>query len=75
MEGLGLREMALEVSVDVEHRFDLAIQLKRLDVAYEIARDSENESKWKQVADFALAEWKVRWPRILWWRVVYFRVP
>jgi len=56
---LELKELALEVSTDVEHKFELAIQLNKLDVAVEIAREVDNESRWKAVADSALNTWKV----------------
>ena len=51
--------MALEVSTDAEHKFELAVQLKRLDLAVEIAKESDSEAKWKQLADLSLVEWKV----------------
>jgi len=60
LESQDLKEMALEVSTDVEHRFDLAIQLNKLDVAVGIAREADSELKWKTVGDVALAAWKFR---------------
>jgi coatomer subunit beta' len=56
-----LKELALQVSTDPDHRFDLAIQLDDLDTALTIARDTphpESESKWKAVGDRALAAWR-----------------
>lgn len=57
LEGQGLKELALDVTTDNEQRFDLALSLDRLDVALEIARSVDIESKWKTVGDAALAAW------------------
>jgi len=51
--------MALEVSSDLEHKFELSIRLKKLNLALEIASRSDSEAKWRQLSDLALAEWKV----------------
>ena len=56
---IDLKELALEVSTDVEHKFELAVQLNKLDVAVEIAREVNTEAKWKIVGDSALSAWKV----------------
>ncbi|KAJ3161160.1 Coatomer subunit beta' [Geranomyces michiganensis] len=58
LEGQNLKEQALAVSADPEHRFDLAIQLQRMDLAYEIAQTLEQEEKWKVVGDKALELWQ-----------------
>ncbi|EKG04923.1 beta prime cop protein, putative [Trypanosoma cruzi] len=47
-------EMALEVTTDDDHRFDLAVQLGRVSLANEIAERSPSMVRWKQVADLAL---------------------
>lgn len=57
LEGQGLKELALDVTTDHEQRFELALSLDRLDVALEIARTLDSESKWKVVGDAALAAW------------------
>lgn len=57
-----LKELALKVSTDPDHRFDLAVQLNDLDMALDIVRDSPqagSEAKWKSVGDKALAAWKM----------------
>ena len=59
LEGLDLKKMAMEVTTDIEHRFELAIQLRMLQTAYEIAKTIDSEIKWKQVGDFALNEWRL----------------
>lgn len=53
--------MALQVTLDPDHKFDLALQLDDLDTALEITRSlpqPEAESKWKAVGDRALAVWR-----------------
>eukprot|EP00475_Leptophrys_vorax_P025589 TRINITY_DN3582_c0_g1_i3.p1 TRINITY_DN3582_c0_g1~~TRINITY_DN3582_c0_g1_i3.p1 ORF type:complete len:791 (-),score=213.32 TRINITY_DN3582_c0_g1_i3:3401-5773(-) len=55
LEAQGLKEVAIEVSRDPEHRFELSLQLERLDLAYDIIRDDESEQKWKQLGDAALS--------------------
>lgn len=58
LEAQGFKEQALEVSLDPDHRFDLAIQLGKLDVAHAICLESSNEHKWKQLGDLALSSSK-----------------
>ncbi|GAO47266.1 hypothetical protein G7K_1476-t1 [Saitoella complicata NRRL Y-17804] len=57
LEGQGFKELALDIATDPEQRFDLALQLARLDVAIEIARAQDLEAKWKTVGDAALLSW------------------
>ena len=62
LETQDLKELALEVSTDPDHKFDLAIQLDDLDTALTLARSSPHlgsQSKWRTVGDRALASWKV----------------
>ncbi|KAI8354809.1 coatomer WD associated region-domain-containing protein [Mortierella sp. GBAus27b] len=59
LESQDMKELALEVSTDKEHKFDLAIQLERLDEAVVIARESDSEPKWKQLGDCAMTKWKI----------------
>jgi coatomer subunit beta' len=59
LDSQGLKEQALEVSIDPDHRFELAIQLGKLETAQEIAKDSATEQKWKQLGDLALSSSKV----------------
>jgi coatomer subunit beta' len=53
LEKQGFKKQALAVTTDPEHKFDLALQLSDLLVAYQIAKESESEQKWKQLADIA----------------------
>ena len=56
LEKQGFKEQALQVSTDPEHRFELALQIGRLDVASALARDSDSAQKWSQLADAASAK-------------------
>ncbi|ETW83757.1 hypothetical protein HETIRDRAFT_415508 [Heterobasidion irregulare TC 32-1] len=61
LEGRDLKELALEVTTDVDHKFELSLQLDDLDSALAIARtvpEAEAETKWKAVGDRALAVWR-----------------
>jgi len=53
LEKQGFKKQALAVSIDPEHKFDLAIQLGDLDTGYALARETASEQKWKQLAELA----------------------
>merc|ERR1711997_901462 len=53
LEKQGFKAQALHVSSDPEHRFELAIQLGDLKVAYDLASEAASEDKWKQLAELA----------------------
>lgn len=56
-----LKELALQVTTDPDHKFELALQLDDLDTALEITRtvpELEAELKWKSLGDRALAVWR-----------------
>jgi coatomer subunit beta' len=56
-----LKELALTVTTDPDHKFDLSLQLDDLDTALDIARsvpELEAETKWKALGDRALAVWR-----------------
>ncbi|KAJ2633508.1 Coatomer subunit beta' [Coemansia sp. RSA 1290] len=57
LEAEGMHELALEVTTDPEQRFDLAVQLNKLDIACELAEKSNAEAKWRIVGDSALRVW------------------
>merc|ERR1712117_943142 len=46
LEKQGFKKQALAVSIDPEHRFDLAIQLGDLDTAYQLAVEIDSDQKW-----------------------------
>eukprot|EP00484_Ammonia_sp_Unknown_P017182 CAMPEP_0197027770 /NCGR_PEP_ID=MMETSP1384-20130603/7644_1 /TAXON_ID=29189 /ORGANISM="Ammonia sp." /LENGTH=938 /DNA_ID=CAMNT_0042456673 /DNA_START=31 /DNA_END=2847 /DNA_ORIENTATION=+ len=56
LEGQGRTELALKVSTDPEHKFELALSLKKLNLAKQILLKSPSQQKWKQLADLALRE-------------------
>ncbi|KAL0319214.1 UNVERIFIED_CONTAM: Coatomer subunit beta'-2 [Sesamum angustifolium] len=55
LESRGMVEDALEVATDPDYRFELAIQLGKLEVAKEIAMGAQSESKWKQLGELAMS--------------------
>lgn len=61
MGNADLKELALEVTTDPDHKFDLSLQLDDLDAALEITRsipEQEAVGKWKALGDRALAVWR-----------------
>ncbi|KDR84450.1 hypothetical protein GALMADRAFT_237319 [Galerina marginata CBS 339.88] len=61
LEGRDLKELALQITTDPDHKFDLALSLDDLDTASEIARtvpENESEVKWKALGDRALTVWR-----------------
>eukprot|EP00731_Ephydatia_muelleri_P015251 Em0008g971a len=56
LEKQGFKTQALAVSTDIDHKFELAIQLKDVRVAYELAKKSESAQKWKQLSELAIAK-------------------
>lgn len=59
LEGQDHQELALEVTNDQEHKWELALKLNRLDLALDLAKEADLEHKWKAVGDAALAAWDV----------------
>lgn len=53
LEKQGFKEQALAVSMDPDHKFELAIQLGKIDAAYKLAQELQSEQKWKDLADMA----------------------
>mmetsp|Transcript_2894 Transcript_2894/g.5235 ORF Transcript_2894/g.5235 Transcript_2894/m.5235 type:complete len:990 (-) Transcript_2894:195-3164(-) len=64
LESQGFKEEALAVSPDADHRFELAIDLKKLSIAHEVlegdseqdAESTDYQSRWKRLGDLALAQ-------------------
>ncbi|XP_055929433.1 coatomer subunit beta'-like isoform X2 [Argiope bruennichi] len=56
LEKQGFKSQALVVSTDADHKFELALQLGDLSIAYDLAKDAMNEQKWKQLAELALTK-------------------
>ncbi|KAJ7569395.1 hypothetical protein O6H91_01G111000 [Diphasiastrum complanatum] len=59
LESRGMLEDALEVATDADYRFELAVQLGKLEVAKAIAEASQSESKWKQLGELAMSAGKL----------------
>eukprot|EP00620_Florenciella_sp_RCC1587_P015150 CAMPEP_0182558538 /NCGR_PEP_ID=MMETSP1324-20130603/2016_1 /TAXON_ID=236786 /ORGANISM="Florenciella sp., Strain RCC1587" /LENGTH=867 /DNA_ID=CAMNT_0024770713 /DNA_START=70 /DNA_END=2670 /DNA_ORIENTATION=+ len=63
LESQGLKEEALGVTKDPDQKFDLSLELGKLDVAYEILLQipeadkdtTDTQSKWKRLGDLALS--------------------
>jgi coatomer subunit beta' len=66
LESQGFKEEALAVSPDLDHRFELALDLKKLAVAHSVLIESDkldhdmdstdSQSKWRRLGDLALAQ-------------------
>ncbi|XP_064642284.1 coatomer subunit beta'-like isoform X2 [Lineus longissimus] len=56
LEKQGFKSQALAVTCDPEHKFELAVGLGDLKIAYQIAKESESEQKWKQLAELATSK-------------------
>ncbi|XP_005099692.1 coatomer subunit beta' [Aplysia californica] len=54
LEKQGFKSQAMAVTCDPEHKFELSIQLCDLRSAYDLAKESQSEQKWKQLAELAV---------------------
>lgn len=59
LESRGQSEKALEIATEPDYKFELAVNLGRLDLALEFAEGSESEAKWKQLGELALSSGKL----------------
>lgn len=63
LESQGFKEEALQVSTDNDHKFELAIDLRKMSIAEEVLMQSEDkdddstevQSKWRRLGDLALS--------------------
>lgn len=55
---IGFKREALNLTSDVEHKFDLSLQLQNLDYAFKIAEECKSLDKWKQCAETAISMWE-----------------
>ena len=56
-----LKELALQITTDPDHKFDLALSLDDLDTALQLTQtvvENESEIKWKALGDRALIVWR-----------------
>jgi len=62
LEARDLKELAMQITTDPDHKFDLALALDDLDAALSVITQSipetEAESKWKALGDRALSVWR-----------------
>ncbi|XP_041377525.1 coatomer subunit beta'-like isoform X2 [Gigantopelta aegis] len=54
LEKQGFKSQAMAVTSDSEHKFELAVGLGDLKIAYQLAKEIESEQKWKQLAELAI---------------------
>ncbi|GJN29674.1 hypothetical protein PR202_gb17923 [Eleusine coracana subsp. coracana] len=59
LESRGMLEEALEIATDADYKFDLAVQLGKLEIAKAIAIEAQSESKWKQLGELAMSTGKL----------------
>lgn len=60
LDARGRTQDALEVATDPDYRFELAVQLGKLDTALEIAEDADSEGKWRQLSELAMSSGKLQ---------------
>lgn len=63
LESQDLKKLALEVSTDADHKFDLAISLDDFDTALEIAQngpEAGSEMRWRTIGDKAMQQWNLQ---------------
>ena len=51
---------ALEVATDPDYRFELAVQLGKLETALQIAETADSEGKWRQLSELAMSSGKLQ---------------
>ena len=68
LESQGFKEEALAVSSDPDHKFELALDLRKLDVAHKVLLESskadddstDGQSRWRRLGDLALSQGDVK---------------
>lgn len=48
---------ALQVSIDEDQQFDLALRLQDVNHAFKIAEKADSDTKWRKLADVAMEQW------------------
>ena len=54
LDSIEMKDAAFDLVQDIDHKFELALQLNKINEAYEIAVKENNLNKWKQIGDLAL---------------------
>lgn len=60
LDARGRSADALEVATDPDYKFELAVQLGKLDTALEIAETADSEGKWRQLSELAMSSGKLQ---------------
>lgn len=68
LEARGHTADALQVATDPDYRFELAVQLSKLEVALEIAETADSEGKWRQLSELAMSSGKLQVAERCMWR-------
>ena len=55
LEQNGQKQLAFQVTPDLDHKFELAIGLNDVEVAKKIAEEQQSNEKWRKVGDIALS--------------------
>jgi coatomer subunit beta' len=63
LESQGYKEEALQVTTDPDHKFELAIDLRNMEIAHEVLKETDTgdddstdlQSKWRRLGDLALS--------------------
>lgn len=55
LEARDMADLALEVATDPDYKFDLAVGLGRLELAIQLAGESDSQPKWRQLGELALS--------------------
>jgi coatomer subunit beta' len=58
LDNQGHYELAISVTADVDHKFDLALRSGMIDSALDLAEKINSPAKWRAVAELALKKWK-----------------
>ena len=60
LDARGRTADALEVATDPDYKFELAVQLGKLDIALQIAETADSEGKWRQLSELAMSSGKLQ---------------
>ncbi|DBB15486.1 TPA: hypothetical protein ACH3X3_003709 [Trebouxia sp. C0006] len=68
LDARGRTADALEVATDPDYKFELAVQLGKLDIALQIAETADSEGKWRQLSELAMSSGKLQVAEKCMWR-------
>jgi coatomer subunit beta' len=55
VDGLGHKKLAISLTSDPEHKFQLAVEIGDLDICLEIVKKTPSDTKWKQLGGISLS--------------------